>query len=202
MDESMRSLMLLAIDQTICVDDFERLQDAIEQSDEVRNEYLAAVRLCESLSDIAGEEEESLTQSAEISTFGSQSHWSLRSLQLMIAAATAVILVGGVAFWFGHQDGSRRQKQMAVGGEATDTNSTPESVIAGHATLRRSVDVRWEEKSGSYREGDVLPAGVLQLDQGLAEIDFFCGVTLAVFNAALNSDELQNLYEQGRPLGY
>jgi len=25
---------------------------------------------------------------------------------------------------------------------------------------------------------------------------------LAVFNAALNSDELQNLYEQGRPLGY
>ena len=25
---------------------------------------------------------------------------------------------------------------------------------------------------------------------------------LAVFNAALNSDELQNLYEQERPLGY
>lgn len=134
--------MLLAIDQTISVDDFERLQDAIEQSDEVRNEYLAAVRLCESLSDITGEEE-SLTQSAETSTFGSQSRWSLRTLQLMIAAATAVILVGGVAFWFGHQDGSRRQKQMAVGGEATHANSAPEISHRGarhaQAICRRSM---------------------------------------------------------------
>ena len=59
MDDSIRSLIFQAIDQTISAEDFERLQDAIEQSDEVRSGYLTAVRLCESLSEIAGEEESS-----------------------------------------------------------------------------------------------------------------------------------------------
>lgn len=190
MDDSIRSLIFQAIDQTISADDFARLQDAIEQSDEVRTEYLRAIGLCESLSEIAADERDSeggtkSVNSHASSEFTPASQQTSRRLTAthwvrMVAAATAIMIVGSAAFWFGHRDGSRRQEEFAGGGEITDTNPEPESVIAGHATLRRSVDVRWTEELNSYREGDVLPAGMLQFDQGVAEIDFFCGATLIV----------------------
>ena len=47
MDENVRKLIFQAIDQTISEKDFHRLQDAIEESEEVRAEYLRAVGLCE-----------------------------------------------------------------------------------------------------------------------------------------------------------
>ena len=197
MDDSIRSLIFQAIYQTISAEDFERLQDAIEQSDEVRSGYLTAVRLCESLSEIAGEEESSSRNSEPMTSatgvagpilrarpdagaFGSLMRRDLRSPRIITGAAMILILVGGIAFWFGHKDGARQQNVIVEHGEAADQDFNPESVIAGHATLRRSVDVRWAENSNSYREGDVLPAGMLQFDQGVAEIDFFCGATLIV----------------------
>ncbi len=190
MDDSIRSLIFQAIDQTISADDFERLQDAIEQSDEVRAEYLRAVSLCESLSDVAADEN---TASDDLCPTPVQAPSSFRFLNwkskrpistanwtLRFAIAGAFPVVFAIAFMFGVRDGARHQKSIIDKAEATGTNSEAESVIAGHATLRRSVDVRWAKKSNSYREGDVLPAGVLQFDQGVAEIDFFCGATLIV----------------------
>lgn len=190
MDDSIRNLIFQAIDQTISADDFERLQDAIEQSDEVRAEYLRAIGLCESLSEIAAGENTATDDQnpppvQAPSNFRfinwkanrpiSTANWTLR-----FAIAGAFPVVFAIAFWFGVRDGARHQKSIIDKGEPIATDSAPESVIAGHATLRRSVDVRWSEKSNSYREGDVLPAGTLQFDQGVAEIDFFCGATLIV----------------------
>lgn len=198
MDDSIRSLIFQAIDQTISADDFERLQDAIEQSDEVRAEYLRAVNLCESMSEIAAEDAASLERpfhliedaaesgTAEVGTKstpekpGSQSLSSLRSHQLLIAAVASLAFVGGVAFWFGYKDGAWQQKVTVQEIDPDGETPASESVIAGHATLRRSVDIRWAENSESYREGDVLPAGLIKLDEGVAEIDFFCGATLIV----------------------
>jgi hypothetical protein len=190
MDDSIRSLIFQVIDQTISAEDFDRLQDAIEQSDEFRAEYLAAVTLCESLSDIAADEGDSSGDLKPATVqpslkFGAVNGEAKRSLAdnrwtRTFAVASAILIVGAAAFWFGHRDGVRRQGQIVDGGEATGIVSEPESVIAGHATLRRSVDVRWAEKSDSYREGDVLPAGLIQFDEGVAEIDFFCGATLIV----------------------
>ena len=34
-------------------------------------------------------------------------------------------------------------------------------------------DVDWEDESSSWREGDILPGGILAFDAGVAEIDFF-----------------------------
>jgi hypothetical protein len=195
MDSSIRNLIFQAIDQTISVEDFERLQDAIEQSDEVRTAYLSAVRLCESLSEIAADQDDpaSDVKPATISapsnfrflTWKSNrphvgSNWVLR-----FAIAGAFPVVFAAAFLFGVSDGARRQQLTIDKGEATGTNLTSESVIAGHATLRRSVDVRWAENSASYREGDVLPAGLLKFNEGVAEIDFFCGATLIVEGPAV-----------------
>lgn len=198
MDDSIRNLIFKAIDQTISAEDFERLQDAIEQSDEVRAEYLQAVGLCESLSEISAGEDGSMPQNSEplspvsgvvrtvgsarsdANSFNSQMRLNLSSPQLLAVAVAILALVGGVAFWIGHKDGTRQLKAIAEKAESNEIDSTAELVIAGHATLRRSVDVRWAKSSNSYREGDVLPAGLLKFDEGVAEIDFFCGATLVV----------------------
>ena len=55
MDKNVRDLIFQAIDQTISEQDFHRLQEAIEKSEDVRAEYLRAVGLCESLGEIATE---------------------------------------------------------------------------------------------------------------------------------------------------
>jgi len=91
-------------------------------------------------------------------------------------------MVGGVAFWFGQQpDGTAH---LANSGDPTEPKETR---IAGHATLRRSVDLKWPKGGSKYRDGDVLPNGRFQFEEGVAEIDFFCGATLIVEGpAALN----------------
>lgn len=60
-----------------------------------------------------------------------------------------------------------------------------EQTVQGHATLRRSVDLKWARQGTAYREGDVISAGRLQFDAGVAEIDFFCGATLIVEGPAV-----------------
>ncbi|MFG0334966.1 MAG: hypothetical protein ACF8TS_16540, partial [Maioricimonas sp. JB049] len=53
MDDSIGKYIFEAIDGTISSEDFGRLQDAIEQSEEVRDAYLRAVSLCEELAEIS-----------------------------------------------------------------------------------------------------------------------------------------------------
>ncbi len=53
-------------------------------------------------------------------------------------------------------------------------------MLAGHATLRRSVDLEWALNQVAYREGDLLPAGRFEIESGVAEIDVFCGANLIV----------------------
>lgn len=60
-----------------------------------------------------------------------------------------------------------------------------EQTLQGHATLRRGVDLTWARQGTAYREGDVITAGRLQFDAGVAEIDFFCGATLIVEGPAV-----------------
>lgn len=180
MDEAIQKMIFKAVDQTIKQAEFDRLQDAIEQDEEVRVEYLRAVTLGEFLGEIASEE--MVSANNESARHSPQSTPRIRSVpvrlglvQLALGAAI-LIAVGGAAFWLGRQ--ANEAAQVTVGGEATAEES--ESQIAGHATLRRSVDLQWVDASPAYRDGDVLPNGRLQFEEGVAEIDFFCGATLIV----------------------
>lgn len=190
MDEATRNLIFKTIDQTITPAEFDRLQDAIEQDDEVRAEYLRAVTLCESLSEIASETAQTTNEASVsarvLSTRSVSEEPRPRSRVRLPAAiglaAAILVMVGGVAFWFGQQqDGTAH---LANSGDPTEPKETR---IAGHATLRRSVDLKWPKGGSEYRDGDVLPNGRFQFEEGVAEIDFFCGATLIVEGpAALN----------------
>ncbi|TWU56682.1 FecR protein [Rubripirellula tenax] len=97
----------------------------------------------------------------------------LLSLPLLGLAASVLLAVGFAGYFFGSDASPSQQAQ-------SDPSSEEEQIIAGHAMLRRSVDVRWSDDAVAYRDGDMLPGGTLKFDQGVAELDFFCGATVTV----------------------
>jgi hypothetical protein len=224
MNEELRRLIFKAIDKSIDADEFETLQDAIENDDDVRDEYLRAVHLCENLSDLATaaysdrqEVEPSVVATpvsiqdsdpgsgrwSEGSTFVERSRSldriGIRPAGLLAVAALLLGLMGGTAFMVGRY-GTRPGEALVVevpveepsdAGESDRQASDPEAsdpeasedaerTIAGHASLRRAVDLKWSVSQSGYREGDVLPKGLLDIAGGVAEIDFFSGATLMV----------------------
>ncbi|MFK8113853.1 MAG: LamG-like jellyroll fold domain-containing protein [Rubripirellula sp.] len=93
-------------------------------------------------------------------------------------AAVVLLMVGGIAYRLGKENLSKPEA-VAVA-PANPEESRREQVLSGYATLRRVADIQWTEGANSFREGDVLPGGILQFESGVAEIDFFSGATLVV----------------------
>ncbi len=184
MDDSIRKLIFKAIDHTISPEDFDRLQDALEQDAEVRTAYLRAVHMSGTLEDLAGESVASEKVNAPV-VRSNPNPKRQRGLFFShvapawnwLAAAAVLLAVGGTAFWFGQRNQSSPAERSMV---QTEASASPESRIAGHATLRRAVDLQWPADAVRRVEGDVLPNGLFAFNQGVAEIDFFCGATLIV----------------------
>lgn len=177
MDKTLQDLIFKAIDQTIEVDEFTVLQEAIEHDDEVRDEYLKAVRLTMSLQEIAAEPADGQAHLA--TPFGenqSSLAFSVRRSSVLRRGVmlASLLLVFTVAYLMGRGDRIVPKEETIA-----DINDA-ESVLIGHATLKRAVDVRWADDTRRFREGDLLPNGILKFDDGIAEIDFFCGATLIV----------------------
>lgn len=72
--------------------------------------------------------------------------------------------------------------------------SAPEKLNTGFAVLTRVVDPLWTGQN-SPAQGDVLGEGLLELDQGLVQIEFFSGVSLVVEGQAaleiISPDEMR-----------
>ena len=206
MRDEIQRLIFDAINESISDDDFERLQDAIERDDEVRDEYLFAVRVASLLGEIStldeistsefadDESNQSVPANDESNSAGSNTPdvvfarkepeirkriWpSLRWSSQLAIAASVLALVGGLAYWLGRNQQSDRRVQVVE--EQSSQESAAEKRIAGHAVLRQSVGVQWSENFSAYRAGDVIPNGPLRFEKGSAEIDFFCGATLII----------------------
>lgn len=184
MDENLRKLIFQAIDDTISPADFDRLQDAIEQNEAVREEYLRAVSLTESLSEIAALSEKELLQpgvadsSLDRDVADRRKEPGRFSLTQLAMVAITVILASGIGYWLGQ--GSHTAPTIPVADQEKQDPESIEAQIAGHATLRRSLNLKWPENVATYREGDVISDGTLKFISGIAEIDFFCGASLIV----------------------
>lgn len=180
MDNQAHDLILRAIDQTITPSEFEQLQDLLEHHEDVRVAYVRAIDMSERLSEIAQERDEGASQSIEAVVPTEQKRsvtWNYRALGLVSLAASLLLVVGYLAFWFGHENAKQRNSLQAEGNSTEDQED--ELLLAGHATLRTAIDIQWSGPT-HFRDGDVLPNGPLMFDAGTAEIDFFCGATLIV----------------------
>lgn len=110
---------------------------------------------------------------------GSTNRWSNGPATWIQLACAAVVLVvvGGIAYQFGRVETAG---QPVPTNQPYQSDADAETTMAGYATLRRSAGIRWADHANSFREGDVLPAGALEFEDGIAEIDFFCGAALIV----------------------
>lgn len=205
MDDRIRNLIFEAIDGSISPADFDLLQSAIEHDEEVRTEYSRAVGLTESLSEIAATNEDvfqspciapaSPSLAPESRRLDSQSPDSIpvapqtpsnnslpRDRVVLFAqltiAATILLLASGLGFWLGQRNDAENRNDIAELDSRVPVRE--ETRLAGHATLRRALDVDWGGPSTSFREGDVLPEGLLAFASGVVEVDFFCGANLIV----------------------
>lgn len=102
-----------------------------------------------------------------------------RPVVLLAVAASLFIAVGVTGYIVGNDRGKNRNSEVAQVGRQV------EQTLAGHAMLRHSVALQWTTGGKSYRDGDVLPGGKLQIESGIAEIDFFCGATLTIEGPAV-----------------
>ncbi|MEM8736339.1 MAG: FecR family protein, partial [Planctomycetota bacterium] len=198
--KSAQELIYQLIDGTISEADFACLQDALDTDAEVRNSYLRAIGLTSRLEQLATEsgavaDQTSLTDSSLLGSNLAEGSAAAESKQLggapwgrpnfslrfLSVAAALMLVVGAAAFWLGNHFAapplaSRVETDRPV--EEVDGDIRDETRIAGHATLRRVVDLKWSADATPFREGDVLPNGTFQFEEGVAEIDFFCGATV------------------------
>lgn len=193
MDNSIRELINQAVDETISRDDFERLQNLLEEDSEVRQAYLRTVRLVHALGEYSSsskQRESSGIQTEQSNAVGSSmKNGALGRLTLgkLALAASILVIVGAAAFWGGrgYQNNLGNTVAQNPVANGSSDNQRPdlqqeETQIAGHATLRRAVDLSWASDSSRMLEGDVLTAGRLAFAAGIVEIDFFSGATLIV----------------------
>lgn len=186
MDEKTRRLIYKAVDQTISEDEFESLQDILEQDDRARAHYLRVVRVTQDLEELSSTPEDfdqvALRESAgQFPSLGP--NLGLFKFGRLALAASLLLVVAGAAYWIGR--GGRNEVRQSAS-EGMDGNLDPsfggddELRMAGHATLRRAVDLRWPSGASRHLEGEVIREGVLEFSSGVAELDFFSGATLVV----------------------
>lgn len=176
------SLIAAWLDGRISESDSKLLQQQLRESADARATFRELTKLDAALREVAGGEAEfpiapgGDANKVRASFAEKENRWNRGATKWtqMAIAATVLIVVGGIAYRMGQGGVSPSLAQEYSSGEDT------EQTIAGYATLRRVAGIQWTSGADSYREGDVLPAGVLEFDDGIAEIDFFCGATLVV----------------------
>lgn len=192
--EALERLVGRMIDESLSPDDAAELDallagsvDAVQLYDEMLDQHAALCELFPGSVYLDGLDEFPLPHVETVRPV--RRTWS-KFFQLAGVAAVCLLTVGLLGFYTGQE---RSTVSAAV-------SESAESRIAGHAVLTRSVDVTWSDSAPTYREGDVLPAGMVTFTSGLAEIDLFCGATLIIEGPAsfdLESDWLVE-FHRGR----
>lgn len=176
MDEpNLDSLIAAWLEGRISESDSTDLQNLLQGSREFRARFLAMCRLDAGLRQLAGGDVEPqprpVVPSAKVA---SPSFFGWSKLIKLAAAAALILIIGKQAYEFG------RQQAQLQRGLTVSSDETSENTISGHATLRRIAEIKWQDSTPAFREGDVLPAGTIKFEKGVAEIDFFCGATVIV----------------------
>ncbi|MES2696205.1 MAG: LamG-like jellyroll fold domain-containing protein [Verrucomicrobiota bacterium] len=90
----------------------------------------------------------------------------------LAAAAAILLLTAGVLSW------NSRSRPVQVANATTPP--PPEKTAQGCAVLTQSANADWSGLAPNVRLGDILNTGLVTLNRGLAQIEFFSGATMLV----------------------
>ncbi|OUT62905.1 MAG: hypothetical protein CBB71_01155 [Rhodopirellula sp. TMED11] len=165
-----------ALDGRISEADFARLQDAMLHDAELRLAYLRANNLHQAIreqaaflsaaSQSASDDNGSFLPTPALPPSATAIRWPVK---LALVAGLA-ICIASLAYFAGWNASTSNQL----------TGNSTETLLSGHATLRRSLNINWTDQQSPFQDGQVLPQGKLQFAAGVAEIDFFCGASVVI----------------------
>ena len=159
-----------------------RMSELIDQSNECRDRYLDLLDNHEALCEIyPGDVFESSsiqnTVGGNVET-AQREHSLLGRFWKLVLAASILLIVASAGYFAGLSKDGETTTSATSSPKPDEPQS--EQAIAGHAILTRSVDVVWGGNQERYRQGQILPDGLIELASGFVEIDFFSGATLLI----------------------
>jgi len=159
--ERFEALLQAWANESLNVEETQEFQELLRQSPEARARYLRLANLDAGLREVAAQEEESDWGDQPEKEAALLSFPLSQRLSLVVGAAAALVLLTlSLAFW--------------IGGE-----SDPEEAMGqGFAILNQAVNDEWVGRR--IGEGEVLAEGKLQLQSGLAQIEFFNGAVVVL----------------------
>jgi hypothetical protein len=176
------------LDGRIGAADSVALQKHLRESPEARARFRGLTRIDAVLRTMAAGDDQFLPFESAIGAESSKSQpqsgasWGAyfaTSWLYVALAASLLACVGLFAYQAGKTSGVATKLASPIVPKMMQISSK-EKKGAGYATLRRAAGVQWQDGFKGFREGDILPAGILEIGRGVAEIDFFCGATVVV----------------------
>lgn len=174
-----RDRILAHLDGRLSDAEFAELEAELAASSTVRRDY---VRLALLDAELRESTQGSPEQDSGITTFDSPRVTDFRknAARWFLRAAVIAILAVPATFWLSQQ----------IGGEGTDDREIrspiPEAPARGIAVITAEAEAEWASTPGERPngEGRTLEPGVLILEYGLAQIDFFGGASISLSGPA------------------
>ena len=119
---------------------------------------------------------------AETTHCGSTTQKPRRSGRWLSAAALLIFALGGRLVWleFGSPKPPENITKNNPNTVGLDRDPENEATSQGVAMVTRLVDVDWGSDRQPVEVGEALPPGVLSIESGFAQIEFFCGATVVL----------------------
>lgn len=159
-------------------EEIQSLEEQLQRDPELRGRFLLEAEIDaglrhEALERVASGQEEAMSHGEREDRLV----WKRRVVWLMGAAAMAAFWMGVAAvYWF--VDAPSTDRSMVV----EEGSGLPSA--AGFAVMERMEGVAWNGNQ-EWAPGETVGKEVVQLDQGMAEMKFFCGATVLVEGPAV-----------------
>lgn len=104
-------------------------------------------------------------------------HW----FSLLVAVAACLLVTVSIARWLIVESRLKTALESTAGPTAVaPVAERTEATAQGIALVTRLVDVAWADDASSSSVGDALSPGLVEIESGLAQIEFFCGATVVL----------------------
>ena len=163
--EALHSLIEKYVNDILTDGEFSELQEILENDPSARRQFRRYLNLDAALNEM-GEGICLVAENAYCQTIngGADAPKARRkTLSQWIVLPLAACLLVGIFVW---------------GFQFSKPASTDEAMLQGFAILTRMIDAEWDPGNPNLRKGQVLPAGHLRLNSGLAQVEFFSGATV------------------------
>lgn len=168
-DETIRLVDLL-LEQEISADQFQRLNNLIEQDADARNVYIQLVHMHLQLPDVVLRRYADKPSATGLT--GNEVRQFPRAVGLVVLAATVLLAIGWFAF-SKESDSPHDPTNLT----AARLEEAPESIDPNVAVVTAAIDVVWAD-SAALGPGDGAAPGILKIDSGVLRLEFYCGAAV------------------------